>query len=91
MIERDSIFWRIQRGVVKPVFLVLLLVFAAIIVPGLMSGKPLLGGPNSNALFRDGGFHCPGDGPHLIHYHTCSGAPVALPKGRSPSDFPTVR
>ena len=75
-------------GVMKPGLLVLLLLFAAIIIPGLLSGKPLLGGPNSDAIFSGGGFHCPGDGPYLIHYHTCGGAPVAVPKGRKTSDFP---
>ena len=90
MIDRGSIFWRIQMAVMKPVFLALLLIFAVAIIPGLLAGRPLVGGPKSNAIFSDGGFHCAGDGPYRIHYHTCSGAAVALPKGRNPADFPAA-
>ena len=58
------------------------------IIPGVIAGKPLVGTPNSGAIYTSGGFHCPGDGPNRIHYHTCDGAPVVLPEGTKPSDFP---
>jgi hypothetical protein len=60
------------------------------IIPGLHAGRPLAGPPNSNALFRSGGFHCPHDGPYRIHFHTCEGPTYALPTGDKPSDYPTV-
>ena len=60
------------------------------IVPGLHAGRRLAGPPNSNALFRSGGFHCPHDGPYRIHFHTCDGPAYALPTGDKPSDYPTV-
>lgn len=60
------------------------------IIPGLLAGKPLIGTPNSGAIYSSGGFHCPGDGRDRIHFHTCSGEPVPLPKGTTPGDFPEV-
>lgn len=58
------------------------------IIPGLRAGRPFVGTPNSNPIYSSGGFHCPGDGPNRIHYHTCYGSSEGLPTGTKPSDFP---
>lgn len=70
------------------VLTIVLSAHAVIVIPGLLAGKKLIGAPNSGAIYSTGGFHCPGDGPAHIHYHTCQGDPVALPDGRSAADFP---
>jgi hypothetical protein len=79
---------RIRLIVLGAILAFILAVHLWFIIPGLLAGKPLVGTPNSGAIYSTGGFHCPGDGPNRIHYHTCEGAPVALPDGMKPSDFP---
>jgi hypothetical protein len=85
-----TLIGRWRNVVFHVVWLVLIVAFAAIIVPGLFSGKKLVGYPTFGAIGSSGGFHCAGDGPNHIHYHTCSGAAVPLPKGSRSSDFPYV-
>jgi hypothetical protein len=87
MAARPS-FSRIRLIVMAAIVVTILAVNLWFIVPGLLAGKPLVGTPNSNPIYSTGGFHCPGDGPNRIHYHTCYGPPVALPSGTKPSDFP---
>jgi hypothetical protein len=60
------------------------------VIPGLLAGKPLFGTPNSGAIYSSGGFHCSGDSRDRIHFHTCAGEPLPLPKGTTPGDFPDV-
>jgi hypothetical protein len=68
--------------------LVFFVQFVVIVIPGLLAGRKLEGPPRSGAIFDTGGFHCPGDGPNRIHYHTCLGDPVPIPEGAKPSDYP---
>ena len=71
------------------ILLLLVVPHAVVLIPGLLEGKPLVGPPNSDAIYTSGGFHCPGDGPLKIHYHLCYGNPVPLPSGKRASDYPT--
>jgi hypothetical protein len=80
--------WPLRYFILAAIFLSILIVHLSFIIPGLIAGRPLVGTPNSNPIYSTGGFHCPGDGPHRIHYHTCNGESVPLPKGTKPSDFP---
>ena len=68
--------------------IIVLFAHAVIVVPGLLAGKRLVGLPNSGAIYSSGGFHCSGDGPNRIHYHTCQGDAVPLPDGTRASDYP---
>lgn len=70
------------------VLIIVLSAHAVVVIPGLLAGKRLIGPPNSGAIYSTGGFHCPGDGPTRIHYHTCQGDPVPLPEGTTAADFP---
>lgn len=79
--KRKLLLWAICLGVILAGHL-------WFVVPGLLAGKPLIGPPNSGAIYSSGGFHCSGDGPDRIHFHTCSGEPLPLPKGTTPGDFP---
>jgi len=79
-----------QVAALGVILLILIAMFAVFISPGLLSGRKLVGTPTSGAIFSDGGWHCPGDGPNRIHYHSCAGEAVPLPPGTRPSDFPNT-
>jgi hypothetical protein len=74
--------------VLAATFISILLGHLWFVIPGSMAGRPLVGPPNTNPIYSSGGFHCSGDGPYRIHYHTCAGEAVPLPNGTKPSDYP---
>lgn len=82
---------RIGLIVVGTIIATIVAVHLSFMLPGLLAGRPLVGTPNSNPIYSTGGFHCEGDGPNRIHYHTCDGASVTLPEGTKPSDYPDYR
>jgi hypothetical protein len=81
-----------KRGFNLPLFisfgLIIGVPLAFGLLKGLWDGRPLFGYPTSGAILTSGGFHCAGDGPKRIHYHTCAGPPAMLPEGSRPADFP---
>jgi hypothetical protein len=76
--------WR----VLAVVGLIILAVNLYFIIPGLLEGRPLVGTSSSNPIYSNDGFHCPGDGPQHVHFHTCDGPSYTLPSGTKPSDYP---
>jgi hypothetical protein len=87
MVARRS-FRRTRLIVIGGIIACIIAVQLWFIIPGFLAGRPLVATPNSAPIYSTGGFHCPGDGPNRIHYHSCDGAPVALPVGTKPSDYP---
>ena len=60
---------RIRLIVLAAILAVIVAVNLWFIIPGFLAGKPLVGTPNSDAIYTSGGFHCPGvPKPHPLSH-----------------------